>query len=344
MSSNPNPRNNGYVVRIVVSHGTTIPPMPLFGSHLSIAGNMSNALREAEGLSMDTVQIFTKNQRQWKTPPLKDEARDEWLSESGRLGWDDGRLVAHDSYLINLASPNDELCEKSVAMMREELGRADALGIGLLVSHPGAHTGSGVEAGLERIATAYKRLFAETRDSSVVLCLENTAGGGSTLGRTFEELATLKSLIEEKAGKDATDGKGWAGGKGRVGFCLDTCHALAAGYDIGTTPHADGSGKKRTLAEGRKLGDAMLDEFDRVCGLSNLKVVHLNDSHGGRGSHIDRHAHIGEGKVALGAFQAVLNRRELAGVPMILETPKGQEEDGTAWDTLNLRKLHRLLD
>ncbi|MCA9305659.1 MAG: deoxyribonuclease IV [Phycisphaerales bacterium] len=311
------------------------PDSPLFGSHLSIAGNMSNALREAEGLTMDTVQVFTKNQRQWKVTALKDDARDEWLGESQRLGWNDARLVAHDSYLINLASPNDELWEKSVAMMREELDRAQALGIGLLVSHPGAHTGSGVEAGLERIAEAYKRLFAETRGSTVVLCLENTAGGGSTLGRTFEELATLKSLIEKKAGKDA---------KGRVGFCLDTCHALAAGYDIASTANGDGTGKKRTLAEGRKLGDGMLDEFDRVCGLKNLRVLHLNDSLGARGSNLDRHAHIGQGNVSLGAFKAVVNRPELRGVPMILETPKGEDEKGTPWDTVNLRKLRGLID
>ncbi len=296
---------------------------------------MSNALREAESLGMDTVQVFTKNQRQWKVPALKVEARDEWLAESKRLGWDDGRLVAHDSYLINLASPDPDLWEKSILTMREELDRAHALGITRLVSHPGAHMGEGVDAGLKRIAAAYARLFRETRGSKVVVCLECTAGGGSTLGRTFEELAALKSFIEEEAGKDA---------KGRVGFCVDTCHALAAGYDIASTTGGKGTGKKRTLAEGRQLGDAMLDEFDRVCGLSHLLVLHLNDSVGARASRVDRHAHIGQGNVGLGAFAAVLNRPELAGVPMILETPKGLDDAGVSWDTINLRKLRGLLD
>ncbi|MEC9374420.1 MAG: TIM barrel protein, partial [Planctomycetota bacterium] len=168
----------------------------MFGSHLSIAGNMSNALREAEGLGLDTVQVFTKNQRQWRFTPLADEVEAEWKSEVARLGWE-GRVVAHDSYLINLASPDDALWEKSIGLMAEEFERCRRLEIPYLVSHPGAHTGSGVDAGLVRIAKAYKRLLKDSRGSGVTLCLENTAGGGSTLGRTFEELALLADLIHE---------------------------------------------------------------------------------------------------------------------------------------------------
>ena len=293
---------------------------------------MSNAIREAESLTMDTVQVFTKNQRQWKVKPLADEVRDEWRSELERTGWGD-LVVAHDSYLINLASPDDELWEKSINLMREEIERCEALGITRLVSHPGAHTGSGVDTGLRRIAKAYKRLFRETRGYRVTICLENTAGGGSTLGRTFEELADLASYIHEASGSDA---------EGRVGFCLDTCHALAAGYDIATHADGDGTGKKRTRAEAEALGDAMLDEFDKICGLGKLNVVHLNDSVGARGSHRDRHAHIGKGNVALGAFASVVNRPALSDVPMILETPKGEDDRGRPWDRVNLAKLRRL--
>ena len=312
----------------------------LLGSHLSIAGAMTNALDEAESLGLDTVQVFTKNQRQWKVKPLSDEARDAWNARVDELGWV-GRSVAHDSYLINLASPDDELWEKSIALMREEIERCAALGIRHLVSHPGAHMrkemdpDEAIEAGLRRIADAYTVLFEETKHASVVMCFENTAGGGSTLGRTFEELARLAELIREKAGTIAD---------GRVGFCFDTCHALAAGYDLASHANGDGTGKKRTIAEARRIADEVLSEFDSICGLSRLRVVHCNDSKGTRGSRVDRHEHIGQGHVSKGAFAAVLNRPELARVPLILETPKGETDDGTPWDTVNLRQLRRLMD
>ena len=288
----------------------------MFGSHLSIAGGLHNALLEAEGLGLDTVQIFTKNQRQWKVKPLDDEAADEWLAHLDRLGWR-GRIVAHDSYLINLASPDDALWEKSIALMDEELTRADRLGVSCLVSHPGAYTSSTAEEGIDRIGRAWARLFEKQAGGSVTLCLENTAGGGSTLGRTLEELDAIRKRIVRYAGRSA--------GK-RVGYCIDTCHALAGGYDI------------RAEADAR----AFIDEIDRVCGLDNLRVLHLNDSKGALGSRIDRHEHIGKGEVGDGAFAAIVNDPRLAGVPKILETPKGETPKGTALDTLNLRRLRRL--
>lgn len=305
----------------------------MFGSHLSVAGGMVNALREAETLTMETVQVFTKNQRQWAAPPLDPGQTDAWLGELRRMKWSD-RTVSHASYLINLATPDDALWEKSIAAMKDEIERCARLEIPFLVSHPGAHVGSGVEAGLRRIAQAYKRLMKETKGCGVVACLEATAGGGSTLGRTFEELATLKGLIEEVAGREA---------EGRVGFCVDTCHVLAAGYDIASTDGGDGTGRKRTVEEGAALGRKLLEEFDRVCGLKHLRVLHLNDSLGSRGSHVDRHAHVGEGKVALGAFAAVVNHGVPAGVPMILETPKGEDEKGRSHDSVNLAKLRKLV-
>lgn len=288
----------------------------MFGSHLSIAGGLVNALTAAEDLDLDTVQIFTKNQRQWKIKPLDAGARDEWLAKLHELGWR-GRTVAHDSYLINLASPKDDLYAKSIAMMKEEFERATALGVRYLVSHPGAHTGSGLEAGLERIADAYKTIFEETSESDLVLCLENTAGGGSTIGRTFEELADLREMILAR-GVPAE----------RVGFCIDSCHALAGGYDVTS----------------RDSADAVLNELDRVCGIENVLVLHLNDSKGALDSRVDRHEHIGEGEVGLDGFAAFVNRAELASAPKIMETPKGEDDDGVPFDTTNLSRLKGLLE
>ncbi len=289
----------------------------MIGSHLSIAGGLVNALLEAEKLKLDTVQVFTKNQRQWRVKPLEDDAVEDWMRELARLGWED-RTVSHDSYLINLASPDDELWKKSTAMMQEELERCDRLSIPYLVSHPGAHTGSGADAGLTRIAKAYKKIFRKTRGSGVVLCLENTAGGGSTLGRTFDELADLAERIHNEAGADADD---------RVGFCIDTCHALAGGYDIRTEDQAN----------------AVLEELDQICGLDRVRVLHLNDSKGDFDSRRDRHEHIGKGRVGMGAFSAIMNHPDLTEVPKIMETPKGETPKGTPLDTLNLRRLRKVL-
>ncbi|MDX2115674.1 MAG: deoxyribonuclease IV [Planctomycetota bacterium] len=339
--------------------GDPLGKMPLLGSHLSVAGGLINALSAAVELKMDTVQVFTKNQRQWAAPPLDPGAAGEWRAELVRLGWQ-SRTVSHDSYLINLASPDEGpggLWERSVASMRVEIERCAALSIPLLVSHPGAYIvreggeePQRIEQGLVRIARAYGRLFKETRGMPVTVCLECTAGGGTTLGRTFEELARLRELILSECGPDAdlvgADGKRRVAG-GRVGFCVDTCHALAAGYDIAARgAGADGkagAGRARTRAQGVALGEAMLAAFDSVCGLEHLRVMHLNDSLGKMGSRLDRHAHIGTGEVAVGAFEAIVNHPKLAGVPMILETPKEDNEKGVPMDSVNLRKLRSMI-
>jgi deoxyribonuclease-4 len=328
----------------------------MFGSHLSVAGGLINALNDATALKLDTVQVFTKNQRQWAVPPLDPAAARDWLAELARLGWQ-RRTVAHDSYLINLASPDDSpggLWEKSIASMREELDRAAALSIPFLVSHPGAHmikegsldSDARIEAGLVRIARAYKKLLRDTRGYAVTICLENTAGGGTTLGVRFEHLARLRELILSEAGPDAdlpkdaaTDTHPHTKGA-RIGFCLDTCHALAAGYDISATDPA--AGKKRTQPQSRALAAAMLDHFDATCGLANLRVLHLNDSLGKHNSRIDRHAHIGQGHVAPGAFGAIISDPRLEHAPKILETPKEDDPKGIPMDTINLRTLRKL--
>ena len=307
----------------------------MFGSHLSIAGGMENAVTEAKGLKFDCVQVFTKNQRQWKVKPLADEQVAAWRGALERMDWlstkGPARTVSHASYLINLASPDDELWQKSIALMCEEIQRCDALSIPLLVHHPGAYTSSDEKAGRKRIAQAYKKLFKESKGAKVISCLENTVGSGTNMGRTFEELADLRAMIADATGEGD-----------RVGFCFDTCHAHAGGYNMSD----------------RDAAERSLDELETHCGLSHIRCPHLNDSIGDLGSRKDRHAHIGEGTLGLAGgkaggkklslektgFAAVVNRPGLANRPMILETPKGENPKGTPWDTINVRKLRRLVD
>ena len=289
---------------------------------------MVNALTEAESLGLDCVQVFTKNQQQWKVRPLDPDAVEAWRAGLERLGWGPTRLVSHASYLINLASPDDELWAKSIDLMTVEIERCEQLGIRWLVHHPGAFTTSTREEGLVRIADAYRELLKRTEGFETVCCLEDTVGSGSNLGREFTELAELRRLILDRTAE-----------AGRVGFCLDTCHAHAGGYDMSS----------------RASADAALDEFDRTCGLANLHVLHLNDSKVDLGSRKDRHAHIGEGTITRpperkkqplreSGFAAVVNRPELAGVPKILETPKGEDDKGRPFDRMNLRRLRGMLD
>lgn len=297
----------------------------MLGSHLSIAGGMVNALTEAARLKHETVQVFTKNQKQWKVRPLDPAATDDWLTELDRLGWQD-RTVSHASYLINLASPDDELWQKSIDLMIVEIERCEALSIRYLVHHPGAFTTSDRDSGLTRIARAYGQLIKSTASLHTICCLENTVGSGSNLGRTFDELANLRHRILDQTGAPE-----------RVGFCFDTCHAHAGGYDLSD----------------RNQADAVLDEFDATCGFDALRVLHLNDSIGEVGSRRDRHAHIGAGTIGRGTttarlrqsgFAAVMNRPELCGLPMILETPKTTTRAGTHMDTINRQRLERLID
>lgn len=297
----------------------------MFGSHLSIAGSMANALREAERLGFDTVQVFTKNQQQWKVPPLTEEAIGEWTGELDRLGWR-GRTVSHASYLINLASPDDELWAKSVDLMTVEIERCEALSIPFLVHHPGAYTTSTREEGLARIAKAYAELLKRTSGFETVMCLEDTVGSGSNLGRTFDELAGLRTMIVDRTGADK-----------RVGYCIDTCHAHAGGYDLST----------------RAGAEAAIQELDATCGLGNVRVLHMNDSKGAAGSRKDRHAHLGEGTIGGGTshkslsrsgFAAVVTCGAWSGVPKILETPKEDTPRGTPMDQVNLRRLRRLIE
>ncbi len=305
----------------------------MFGSHLSIAGSMCNALTEADALGLETVQVFTKNQQQWNVKPLDPAIAREWVAGLEARGWAD-RVVSHASYLINLASVQDDLWAKSIDLMTVEIERCEALGIPFLVHHPGSFVGSTLERGIDRIASAYAVLMKRTAGGTTVLCLEGTAGAGSQIGGPFEHLASLRAAILQRTGLPH-----------RVGFCLDTCHLHAAGHDMST----------------RGAAEATLTAFDSACGIQHVKVLHLNDSKGKLGSHLDRHEHIGEGWVGGGAklhagegtfsaaalkrsgFAAVMNHPHFRGIPKILETPKGVNEKGVSFDTVNLRRLRGLV-
>jgi len=279
-----------------------------FGAHMSIAGGLYKAFAHGERAGCEALQIFSKNQQQWRAKPLAEAEIGKFKAELQRVG--DWPLVVHDSYLINLASPNDELWHKSIAAFGEELERCAALGIPYLVTHPGAHVGSGEEVGLRREAAALNQLLDQGVGADVMVLLETTAGQGTTLGYRFEHLARLIELV---------------GHSERLGVCVDMCHILAAGYDI-RTPEAYA---------------ATFAEFDRLIGLERIKVFHVNDSQKGLGSRVDRHAHIGAGCVGIAGFRALVNDPRFKGLPMILETPKGED---LAEDIANLATLRGLID
>ncbi|MCP3905608.1 MAG: deoxyribonuclease IV [Planctomycetes bacterium] len=304
----------------------------MFGSHLSIAGGLVNALLEAERLKLDCVQVFTKNQRQWAVRPLDDDERAAWLARLTALSWHrrrgPARVVSHNSYLINMASPDEAAWEKSVRLQRVEVERCEELRIPLCVAHPGAHLGDArrpgaphdleapptrdERAGMKRIAKALNRIHRELPGYRTITCLETTVGSGTNLGYSFEQLAWIREHVREPE---------------RIAFCFDTCHVTAAGYDMSTTRGAE----------------AALRRFAAVCGSGSIRVMHLNDSVGDRGSRRDRHAHIGDGTCGLACFRTIVNRRALAAVPKILETAKGDDEEGVPWDLVNVRRLKRLI-
>lgn len=280
----------------------------MFGSHLSISGGMHNALLRAEELGMDTVQVFTKNQQQWKCKPLESAAITDWATHRNRLKF--SQTVSHDSYLINLASPDEELRRKSMDLFAEELRRCMLLEIPCLVTHPGAHMGAGEEIGLSRVAQALDDIYSDLGNCTVTTCLEITAGQGSSLGYRLEH---LQSIIEQSSHKK------------QLGVCLDTAHLFAAGYDF----------------RGRKFS-SLMKEIDERIGIDRVKVLHLNDSKKDLGSRVDRHAHIGEGMIGIEGFTGFVREKRFANIPKILETPKEKHPSGKDWDAVNLEVLRGL--
>jgi deoxyribonuclease-4 len=310
--------------------------MPLFGAHCTIAGGFHNALLEAQAGGMATVQLFvsqprqwpvtpaplgegrkgdrfgkalTKNANQWKARDLTDDAIRTFRRTLRQTGL---RFpTAHDSYLINLASPDEALYRRSLEAFVVELQRAEALGLSYLVTHPGAHVESGEEAGLVRVAGALDEVHQRCAGFRVQVLLEITAGQGTCLGHRFEHLGRVLELVAEPE---------------RLGVCFDTCHAFAAGYPL--------------APEGEY--QATMAEFDKQIGLSRLRLFHVNDSRKPLGSRVDRHAHIGQGCLGLEPFRLLVNDPRFRNRPMILETPK---EEGACndMDTVNLNALRGLV-
>ncbi len=282
---------------------------PLLGAHMSIAGGYHKAVEAAHAVSFETVQLFTKNNNQWKAVPITTEQAATFRASLKSTGI--VHPVSHASYLINLGSPDDALWRKSIEAMAVEVERCQILGIGDVVVHPGAHVGSGEEAGLKRIAEALDEVARLTEGMEVLIDLETTAGQGSTLGHRFEH---LQRILELSAHPE------------RLGVCVDTCHIFAAGYSLETRGEYDGT----------------IEELDRAVGLDRIRVWHLNDSCKDRGSRVDRHAAIGGGKLGLEPFRHLVNDPRFRALPLILETPKGVEE-GEDLDARNLRVLRELI-
>jgi len=283
--------------------------MPLLGAHQSIAGGLHLAFDRIDQVGGEALQIFTANQRQWRVAPLRPEDvrlfRERWHRSGGIP------VASHASYLINLAASEPDKAEKAAAAFAEELQRCRQLGIAFVVIHPGSHGGAGIEAGLARVVhhldLALER--AAVLDAPLKILLETTAGQGTSLGSRFEELGWLLAHCRYPA---------------HVGVCVDTCHVFAAGYDLCTA-----AGYAQTMAE-----------LERHIGCDRVHFFHLNDSQKGCGSRVDRHEHIGEGRIGLAGFRLLLNDPRFRTHPMTLETDKGIE---LAEDVENLRRLRALI-
>jgi len=289
-----------------------MPTLPPLGAHVSVAGGLATAFERAADLGCDAIQIFVKNANQWRGRELGDEETGAF--RGAHAGSAVGPLMAHASYLINLAAAEGEIREKSVAALADELDRCVRLGVGGLVVHPGAHLGAGDDAGIERVAEGLDRVLAlvpDTADPSntpVRILLENTAGQGTCLGHRLEHLASMRARVAAPQ---------------RIGVCLDTCHSFAAGYAI-----HEAAGYEDFFAAVAEL-----------IGLDVLGCMHLNDSVKPFASRRDRHAHLGEGEIGLDAFARLLQDPRLSRVPMVLETEPGDEMAGHRKDLEILRGL-----
>lgn len=263
--------------------------MKYIGAHVSSSGGVENAPKNAYAIGAKAFALFTKNQRQWMSAPLSESSIEAFKRNCAEMGYTSDQILPHDSYLINLGHPTEEGIEKSRASFLDEMRRCEQLGLKLLNFHPGSSLKEiSTEACLARIAESINIVLEKTQ--GVCAVIENTAGQGSNVGNTFEEIAFIISKVEDKS---------------RVGVCIDTCHAIAAGYDL----------------RGKEGVSNMLTQFDAVIGLPYLKAMHLNDSKKGVGSRVDRHENIGMGEVGEETFRTLMADVRLDGIPMILETP-----------------------
>ncbi|HOL83131.1 MAG TPA: deoxyribonuclease IV [Caldisericia bacterium] len=277
--------------------------MGQLGAHVSIAGGVKNAPLNGEKIGCEAIQIFTKNQRQWSAKPYEKKEIEEYFNNLNKVKIK--KVVAHTSYLINLASPNEEIFKKSIDALIDDLERCNSLNIPFTIIHPGSHLGEGVEKGIERIIIGIERVFEKVKRGAIAL--ETVAGQGSNIGFKFEQLKKIMEGVKEKD---------------RIFVCFDTAHAFEAGYDIKTQ-----NGFKKVL-----------DEFDKIIGIEKLCAFHLNDSKTPLGSNVDRHENIGKGFLGLEPFKFLVNNKEFKEHPMILETPGGDEMYIEDLKTLNLLK------
>jgi deoxyribonuclease-4 len=278
------------------------------GAHMSIAGGLHLAVDRAVAAGCGVVQIFTRNANQWRGKPVGEADAALFREKFAASGLHE--VVSHDIYLINLAAPPGETRDKSLAAFRDELETCARLGIAKVVMHPGSHLSDSPDIGLERVVAAFDQLFGEVPQFEGRVLIETTAGQGTNLGRTFEELAAI------------INGSKYPG---KFAVCFDTCHTYAAGYDTATP-----EGYADTMAQ-----------FDRLIGLERLQCFHFNDSKKGLGSRVDRHEHIGQGALGLNPFRYILNDPRFSRVPKILETPKGDNEE---MDEVNLGVLRGLVN
>ncbi|NNE01095.1 MAG: deoxyribonuclease IV [Pirellulaceae bacterium] len=284
--------------------------MVFVGSHVSAAGGVDKAVGRAVEVGCDVIQIFTKNNNQWAAKPLTDDTIEAWKTALAKSNL--SHPIAHASYLINLASPKDDLFQKSIDALVVEMERCNQLALEGLVVHPGAFTTSSEEDGLNRIVDAVAETLQRVEAGSCRLLLENTAGQGSCLGHTIEQLAFLIDAIDDEQ---------------RVGICFDTCHAFAAGYAINT---ASGFASMK---------QQIVDQLPAEC----IRALHLNDSKKPLGSRVDRHEHIGRGEIGLEGFKNMFADPDFGRLPGYLETEKGtDDESGEDWDVINLRALRQL--
>jgi len=284
--------------------------VPILGAHLSIAGGCHKAVERAAVVGCDCVQLFTKNNTQWRARDITAEESSRFRDALGKLAI--AHPLAHTSYLINLATPDEVLWRKSIDALAVELRRAEALGIPFVVTHPGCHTTASPEQGVARAVEAIDHVHSETRGLKVKCLVETTAGQGTAVGWRFEQLAEILDGVEDPD---------------RLGICFDTCHVFASGYAL----------------RGSREYRATFHRFDSVVGLGQIRAFHLNDSARDRGSRVDRHAHIGRGKIGLAPFRRILTDPRFRPIPMYLETPK-ESENGVEMDVVNLRVLRRLAD
>lgn len=272
------------------------------GAHMSMAGGFAKAWERAEAVGCQALQVFTKNNMQWSSGPIPTAAAAVFRERTAALNFP---VCGHAGYLINLGSTKNPTARRSLVALADELERSEALGLPFLVLHPGNHMGAGEKAGIRTIASNLRAVLRKSPARKVRIALETTAGQGTCVGHRFEHLADIFERVDMPS---------------RIGFCFDTCHVFAAGYDIS---------KARGLA-------STLGEFDRRLGLEKILGFHFNDSKTGLGSRVDRHENIGKGHIGIEPFKEILNTHAFAKIPKILETPKGV--DGRA-DVHNLKIL-----